>query len=76
MNTEQLVKQIDLLIKEYTEEFGSNPAILYLDNVNYHKLTFLMQERGITGRTLSGKPVWERLVVFKVDVLEDHVNVS
>ena len=75
MNTEQLVKQISLLKEEYLEVYGS-PTILYLDNVNYHKLTFLMQERGLTGRTLSGKPVWNSLVVFKVDVLEDHINVS
>lgn len=75
MNTENLLKQISLLKEEYLELYG-NPTILYLDNVNYHKLTFLMQERGLTGRTLTGKPVWERLVVFKVDVLEDHINIS
>lgn len=77
MNTQQLVALIQINI-EYCKENIGTPRIIYLDNINYHKLDYYVNERRLNTPPYEPKPKelqWEGLRVFKVDTQEVHVNV-
>lgn len=77
MNTQQLIALIQINI-EYCQENIGTPRIIYLDNINYHKLDYYVCERNANQTPYKPPPkdlYWEGLRVFKVDVQEDHINV-